>query len=293
MSCNEKDTIFWSLSKGKKLDSILLFSFKKKNNKWLTDFTSFKNDYKNERSISIIKDYSGQTRNRCNQNETHNFLVIGFYDRHPLNKYIIGLRSKTDTNFLTVRHAPLNENAFNVTYYIRDYDYPHGKARSNRETHLADISDSISYTKSINKGVREKYSFLNIQSNEKLKKMISPKWKPYQSRYGYETDEDFEIRKQEVIEIKFLEKILYDAPKEKRLYVSYLMYSDIDKDGFEEVYIFSVSNGKIVNLDIIEETDNGVQLFPKNESVYNWIKNTDECKLMIRVSLQKHDLLIE
>lgn len=278
MACNKGDTIFWNATQYIKADSFLLMSFKKINSKWQLGFNSFPFTLTNSTEAIIKQDYSGETKG-CDEMTTHDFLLICSANNFQSQEYWIGLSSNPKTNFFTVRDTFSSNENFQITYFIRDVNYPHDRV------YTADVSDSTLYTFDINQSLKNKFTYDYIISKPELKSLIDSNW------FSPSRMEDSEEERKIVVVKNVTVKYLFNCQPENRVYQSVFQFSDIDNDGYEEIYRFAISKGKIISLNIFEETSTGVTIFPSDDYTIKWIENTNYCKAILRMSLQKENLL--
>lgn len=299
-NCTYDGGLFWGFIYNRK-DSLMIYSLIRESDDWKANCTFFA--VENERDgPSIRMDYSRVKENPCDNNTTGNFIILN-YNRD--NGRIVGLQSNPKSNFIIQSDIPKNHNEFDVMYDVsrvnefKEYNetniYRYGKQHRIASLKL-DISDSIIYKAKINDRIIENYdTWDELFRNENYKNTIdTTKW---MTRL-FENDSQKGMNKKEHVSSDvsnyFIEEALTYAPAEKRLYaVTNLIHDDLDKDGFQEVYTFSVSNGKIIHANIIEETKTGVESVSLDGEFYNYLESTPLAKLLIQASLREKDFFLK
>lgn len=285
MSCNKIDTVFWNTSIYSSADSFFLVSFKKVNNDWQINSNHFDFTLSNSTEAIIKQDFSGDTQG-CDEMTTHDFLLICSANNFQSQEYWIGLSANPKTNFYSVRDTFSTNENYQITYFIRDVNYLHGRVYTYEEK-FADVSDSTLYTFDISESLQKQFSYDYILSIPELKNLIDSDWFSSSRMENPDSQEE----REKIVVNNVLLKYLFNCSPEKRVYQSDFQYSDIDNDGYEEIYRFAISNGKIITVNIFEESSSGVVLFPSDENTIKWIENTKYCKAIIRMSQQKENLL--
>lgn len=77
---------------------------------------------------------------------------------------------------------------------------------------------------------------------------------------------------------------------DQRLYLSSIISGDINQNDKMEAWIVSISNGKIINADIIEETENGIRRVVADLNWLNKITENEQVKQLMAISKIEEDL---
>jgi hypothetical protein len=150
--------------------------------------------------------------------------------------------------------------------------------------------DFISFELKRSDALKQRYSYDTIASNFKDQILYDTTWF-YQGDSKPSRMEVKEKDKRYTVENFIDEQFVDNCPPEKRVYISLFQYSDFDKDGNKEIYRYAISNGKLVELKIFEETKNNILPLYPDKNVLNWIMGTVDFQYILKISLHNENLL--
>jgi hypothetical protein len=76
-------------------------------------------------------------------------------------------------------------------------------------------------------------------------------------------------------------------PPDKRLYESVIQFEDLNNDGATDAFFYAVSNGKLVQVQIVTTSATGVKILPADNPIKEKIIATELFKKIARESTQK------
>jgi len=76
-------------------------------------------------------------------------------------------------------------------------------------------------------------------------------------------------------------------PPEKRLYESVIQFEDLNGDGVPDAFFYAVSNGKLVQVQIVTTSTTGVKILPADNPIKEKIMATELFKKIAKESNQK------
>jgi hypothetical protein len=76
-------------------------------------------------------------------------------------------------------------------------------------------------------------------------------------------------------------------PPDNRIYESVIQFDDLNEDGVTDAFFYAVSNGKLIQVQIVTTSTTGVKILPADASIYQKIMTTELFKKIAKESTQK------
>lgn len=262
-------------------ESVILLSLEKKNSDWKFSNTTFNEKY------LIEFDKLGENSNSNNfslyiqsQNKTKGKFIA--LDNEKIGVSYIGNSDISETNFIRTEDG--NPKEFDVTLYydaVQDSD----EVVMDRYFITANFKPFFYYNDSLLKKLNLSY----ILSDKKLYNKVN-EYEVNLSIIDEKANKKRQFEDEESV-LYIAKKILADVPFSpvKRIYKTGLIFGDINNNGIQDCYNFSISNGKLITYKVYELTDIGVVELSSNEIISKKITMTTLFKKIQGKSLLKED----
>jgi hypothetical protein len=240
----------------------LLSVLKKKKASGHTNYVPFSEKYDFPFDDANISNYYSIDVFPSNQNMKGNFVIIR---NKRTNACFIGNSQVNKTNFLKTDDAlPIG---YDASYYFTP-------------------RDSINFympEKRYNNYIESRKYYWQIIEDKKLFSEIK-KYDIYNTYINFPGQtKSVEINKDKVVSIS-RDILIKTIPPAKRIYTTFLIFGDINKNAIQDCYTFSVSNGELKSYKLYELTETGVTQLQPAESFYKTISETAMFKKIQEIS---------
>lgn len=258
-------------------ESVILLSLEKKNDNWKYFNTTFNEKY----LIEYDKLWDNSNSNNFSLNIQSQNRIKGKFivlDNEKIGVSYIGNSDIAETNFIRTEDG--NPNEFDVTLYydaVQDSD----KIVMDRYFITANFKPYFYYNDSFQKKLNLSY----VLQDKKLYHEVN------KYEVGSITIDGKEQSENEESILYAAKKILADVPFPpiKRIYKTGLIFGDINSNGIQDCYHFSISNGKLISYKAYEITSVGVTELKFDEIISKKIMKTDLFKKIQGKSLLQND----
>jgi hypothetical protein len=240
-------------------ETVTFICFERNEGKWTYTYSStnesityYFEDVRNLFSIDTVETFGGSFSD---------FVIINNLRTHTT---YIGNKRKSGTNFIAIQNLDVNWLSYDACYTKIELD------ESNIFTNTPTRYNAY---------IENRNSIDSIVNDKALMKQVET------------YDDIYYSNVHEVIEENLFAAV-YDIlkkpiPPEKRIYKTALVVGDINKNGKQDAYTFSISNGKIVDYHLIELNESGVIELKDNEKFIPVFMTTPMFKILQQLSLKE------
>ncbi|MFN0203132.1 MAG: hypothetical protein ACKVTZ_16520 [Bacteroidia bacterium] len=259
-------TLYWALTtafvKDSSTESIIVYCFEKRDGKWDQNHISFKEKYNFPfDDVNISNFYSIYTY-PSEQKTKGTFIVVA---NKRTDAFYIGNSQVNKTNFIKTEDALAHD--FDASYFLN----------------LSDSIHCYMLDKHYNNYIESRQYYWEIVEDKKLFAEIK-KHDVYDILVDEEQKKSKRINEDRVVSVAH-DILIEPIPPIKRIYTTALLFGDINKNGVQDCYTFSASNGELKSYKVCEITDSGVIQLEANEVLSKAISETTLFKKIQKISL--------